>query len=347
MKKFPLFVATFVLSLSLALGAYAGEGSDTVGDGKLLPELRYSYSQTELKTDFPLLSSGEYNLTQHDVYLQLYWGLNPNVDIYGLVGARFESFDADVIDSPLLGGFNINAAYDTSANFLYGLGVKATFYRADNGFYIGGGLLFTHSFGEDKDLELSGDVLGMDLATLVGDFPTKISTRMITLTPDIHAGWHFKNIGLTPYVGLEYRWAWAEASYDIGQVTGGIIDGDFDLNFQQEDSFGIFAGIDYRVNDRLSFNVEGNLLDRWGVSASVGYLFDINGKPRSATPAYVPRRRRRRQRHRRRLPSPAASALFVHADRAPHRFPRAQQRRLQPDHARRLRAAQLGRAPQR
>ncbi len=40
---------------------------------------------------------------------------------------------------------------------------------------------------------------------------------MITLTPDIHAGWHFKDIGLTPYLGVEYRWAWAEASYDIGQ----------------------------------------------------------------------------------------------------------------------------------
>ncbi len=36
--------------------------------------------------------------------------------------------------------------------FMWGLGVKATFFRADNGFYVGGGALFTHSFTDDFDL---------------------------------------------------------------------------------------------------------------------------------------------------------------------------------------------------
>ncbi len=37
--------------------------------------------------------------------------------------------------------------------FLWGLGFKATFFRADNGLYVGGGVLFTHSFSNDFDLK--------------------------------------------------------------------------------------------------------------------------------------------------------------------------------------------------
>ncbi len=65
------------------------------------------------------------------------------------------------------------------------------------------------------------------------------------------------------------------------------LDADIDLNFDQKDSFGIFAGVDYYVNDRLYFNVEGNMLNRWGVSAGFGYLFDICEKPAPA-PAPAP-----------------------------------------------------------
>ncbi len=108
---------------------------------------------------------------------------------------------------------------------------------------------------------------------------------MITLTPDIHAGWHFKNIDLTPYIGLEYRWVWAKASYDIGQQIP--IDGDIELNLRQDKGLGIYAGVDYYATDRLYFNVEGNMLSRWGVSASVGYLFDICEKPKAPAPAPV------------------------------------------------------------
>jgi outer membrane protein W len=286
-KRSLLLVLTLALALLLSASAYAGEGSDTVGDGKLLPQLRYSYMRTNLETDLPIIGGGNYELTQHNVYAQLNWGVHPNVDIFALAGAQFESLDADVADLALgapIGIYaNINAKYNNGANFLYGLGMKATFFRADNGFYMGGGLLFTHSFGDNKHLKLSGDVNGTDISTLTDTWPTKISTHMFTLTPDIHAGWHFKNIGLTPYVGLEYRWIWALASYDLGQLDLGIIGGNIDLFLHEKNGFGIYAGADYYLNDRLYFNVEGNMLDRWGVTASAGYLFDINGKPRSAT----------------------------------------------------------------
>jgi len=289
MKKSLFFALALAIALLLTASAFAGEGSDTVGDGKLLPQLRYSYTQTKLVTDLPILSSGEYNLTDHSIYAQLNWGVNPNLDVYALAGAQIESLNGDIVSlslgAPIGISANINGKYGNSANFLYGLGAKATFFRSDNGFYVGGGLLFTHSFGSNKNLKLSGtvDVGGgpIDIGAFTDTWPTKISTHMVTLTPDIHAGWHFKN-GLTPYVGLEYRWIWALASYDIDQVTGGIIDGNIDLFLHEKDGFGVFAGIDYAVNDRLYFNVEGKMLDRWGVDASVGYLFDVGGPSRPA-----------------------------------------------------------------
>jgi opacity protein-like surface antigen len=284
--KRPLFLTlALALALMLTASAFAGEGSDTVGDGKLLPQLRYSYTQTKLVTDLPILSSGEYNLTDHSIYAQLNWGVNPNLDVYGLVGGQIESLDADIADlnlgAPIGITANINGKYGYSGNFLYGLGMKATFFRSDNGFYVGGGLLFTHSFGDNKNLKLSGEVNGTDISPITDTWPTRIKTHMVTLTPDIHAGWRFKN-GLTPYAGIEYRWIWALASYDIGQVTAGIVGGNIDLFLREKNGFGIFAGLDYAVNDRLYFNVEGKMLDRWGVDASVGYLFDTGANPRPA-----------------------------------------------------------------
>ncbi len=83
---------------------------------------------TKLVPIFPLLNSGTYNLTTHDVYAQLNWGVHPNIDLIGLAGARFDALHADVLDIPLA-GININADYGYSPNFLYGLGVKATFFR--------------------------------------------------------------------------------------------------------------------------------------------------------------------------------------------------------------------------
>ncbi len=53
---------------------------------------------------------------------------------------------------------------------------------------MGGGVLFTHSFGGERSLDIDGDLMGAPFALDAG----KLKTSMFTLTPDIHAGWHFK-----------------------------------------------------------------------------------------------------------------------------------------------------------
>ncbi len=49
MLKKSLFLALSLL-LVFSFSAFAGEGSDTVGGGKLLPQLRYGYSVSDWDT---------------------------------------------------------------------------------------------------------------------------------------------------------------------------------------------------------------------------------------------------------------------------------------------------------
>ena len=37
-------------------------------------------------------------------------------------------------------------------SFMWGIGVRGTFFRSDNGFYVGGGALFTHSRSADYSI---------------------------------------------------------------------------------------------------------------------------------------------------------------------------------------------------
>lgn len=251
MTKKSLF---FTLSLLLVFSAwaFAGEGSDTIGACRLQPELRYGYSVTEWETDSVIaVPFTDWDTKAHDYYGQLTWGVHPYVDLVVLVGGRSTCSEPD---------FDVTG-FDTGhvGMFLWGVGVKGTFYRADNGFYFGGGLLFTHAISEDYTIDAIG--LPFERYTL-------------KLRPDLHVGWNIKSIGLTPYAGVEYTWGRSVVSMDIGPF-------DQDIEFELQDPFSLFTGIDYYLNDGLYVNVEGrtNFAGGWGIGTGIGYKFDICGTP--------------------------------------------------------------------
>ncbi len=141
MLKKSLFLALSLL-LVVSFSAFAGEGSDTVGGGKLLPQLRYGYTVSDWRTvSADVAGFRDWDVNTHSYYAQLNWGVLENVELVGLVGGQSlmmesdEPFDGESIES------------DWGPMFMWGLGVRATFFRADNGLYVGGGALFTHSFG--------------------------------------------------------------------------------------------------------------------------------------------------------------------------------------------------------
>jgi hypothetical protein len=252
-------LVTLSIMLLFSFSAFAGEGSDTVGGGKLLPQLRYGYSVFDWETHSIAATDFEdWDITAHNYFAQLNWGVLNNLDLIALVGGRSLSLSSDYQDR-----FYEEFKARSVPAFMWGLGFRTTFFRADNGLYVGGGALFTHSFTNDFDLKYYED------GVLDSEYRATLSAYM--LTPEIHAGLHIKDTGLTPYLGADYTWSRA--------VTE--IDGGGDIESRLENPFFMFVGIDYLMNDRLYLNVEGrsNFVDGWGVEAGIGYMFDICAKP--------------------------------------------------------------------
>jgi hypothetical protein len=266
MLKKSLFV-TLALMLVFSLSAFAGEGSDTVGGGKLLPQLRYGYSATEWDTH-TLLAGGlsDWDFAAHDYYMQVNWGILNNVDLIGIVGGQSLRMETE---SGIMEGET-----DWAPMFMWGLGVKGTFFRADNGFYVGGGALFTHSFGDDINYAeyMNGTLF------LTWD----VTMSVYRLTPELHAGWHIKDTGLTPYIGVDYTWSKAVGDW-VGAPAG-------EVKYRMDDPVYMFVGLDHYITDRLYLNVEGrtNFAGGWGIEGGIGYMFDLCAKPVAPAPAPAP-----------------------------------------------------------
>ncbi len=245
----------------------SGVAADTIGACNLMPQVRYSYIYNIFETDYEEYvgddEDDDFEFENHSVYFQLTYGLTDYVDVYGLIGYRNINVDID-------GGNTISGDIDA---LLWGVGLKSTFYRADNGFFVGGGLGLTHAFNAEKQR------LDFD-----DDSTFRVRYNEMNLTADLRVGWHFKQAGLTPYAGVEYRYTLATLEeYNNPHV----IDEDDAARFTQKNNFGVFAGLDYYITDRLFFNIEGHAVDYYGGSAGLGYRFDICGRPEPA-PAPAP-----------------------------------------------------------
>jgi hypothetical protein len=260
------------LLLVVSFSAFAGEGSDTVGGGKLLPQLRYGYSVTEWDTKSNFSTPFfDWDFSAHDYYAQLNWGILNNVDLIGVVGGRSLSTESTS---------TVNAIESDgwAPMFMWGIGVKATFFRADNGFYVGGGALFTHSFSDDYNVDVfTGGVL-------VSSWD--VTTNIYRLTPELHAGWHIGDTGLTPYIGVDYVWSKAMSEYTSTFPAPGAPG---EIKYHMDDPVYMFVGLDHQVTDRLYLNFEGrtNFNDGWGIEGGIGYMFDLCAKPAPA-PAPAP-----------------------------------------------------------
>jgi len=257
-KKSLFFALCLVMAFSLS--AFAGEGSDTVGGGKLLPQLRYGYSVSNWNTvSSDAAGFRDWDVKAHTYYAQVNWGILNNIDLIALAGGRSVNMDSDY----RTGGPTVWTYFDAEADcvpmFMWGVGVKATFFRADNGFYVGGGALFTHS--RSNDLEIKTYVNDVLADELDGTLTTSL------LTPELHLGWHFGDTGLTAYTGVDYVFSKAVAELDNGD----------EIELYMDHPIYGFVGLDYFLNDRLYVNVEGrgNFVDGWGVETGVGYLFDL------------------------------------------------------------------------
>jgi hypothetical protein len=268
-----------LLVLAFSLSAFAGEGSDTIGACKLMPELRYSYYETPMTSDdWYTVNRGrdyfDWKEKEHNTVVQLTWGVIDNLDLYTFVGAR--------ICTTLDGTNDVGrrAVFDLGAGFTCGLGVKGTFWRSSNGFYLGGGASVAYGVtGNDRNARYYQDDVHVGDSK---DDGASFQEQNLAAVADLHVGWHIGNTGLTPYLGVEYRW---NKAYMHRESTTPLTTR-ADTQFISKEPIGPYVGLDYVINDRLSLNLEGHMIDRWGGSFSVGYLFDLCPVP--VVPPVVP-----------------------------------------------------------
>ncbi len=277
----------FVVAFSVC--AFAGEGSDTIGACKLMPELRYSYYEIPMVTDDWSFTAQEepfdvdWAAKEHSAVVNLTWGAFDNLDLYTFVGARIctdiEAISEGDVDVGVgLGDFR--AEFDLGTGFTCGLGIRGTFWRSPGGFYVGAGasVVYAVTNGKRHYREYTDDILVTDS---LDDFGFYYQEQNLAAVADFHVGWSFKNIGLTPYLGVEYRW---NRAYVRGKSLAGPEPSPDEITFREKEPVGVYVGVDYLIGKRLNLNLEGHMINRWGGSFSVGYLFDICGKPEPIPP---------------------------------------------------------------
>ncbi len=289
MMRKAFFVSLIVLVFSLP--ALAGEGSDTIGACRLMPELRYSYYEIPLAHDYNVRDfNGDqvdtaWRTKEHSAVVGVTWGVIDNLDLYTFVGARICSTIEGTADDVLTGTTDradLKYVFDLGTSFTCGLGVRATFWRSPGGFYVGGGASVTYSVTHGKKhLRFYED--GVLVLDSLDDDGAYFQEQNLAAVADLHVGWNFKGIGLTPYLGGEYRWNKAYV-----RERSIVLPGHYDLTFREEIPFGVYVGLDYLINNRLYLNLEGHMVNRWGGSMTVGYQFDICGKPEPVAPAPAP-----------------------------------------------------------
>ena len=149
-------ITAVLMMMVLSISAFAGEGSDTVGGGKLLPQLRYGYSVSTWETNDS-------------------WGfrariIRPTATTRRSTGGswttssswRWPEASSFMMEDSTTGGLPpiviLTASEKTewADSFMWGIGARGTFWRSDGGFYVGGGALFTHTRAADYSAAISG-----------------------------------------------------------------------------------------------------------------------------------------------------------------------------------------------
>ncbi len=279
-----LVLAAFLVA-AFSVCALAGEGSDTLGACKLMPELRYSYFETPMVNhDIGIGTNGtseyfDWWARDHAATVGVTWGVIDNLDLYTFVGARIcYTMEGRASIYPV----DFKEVFEFGSGFTCGLGVRGTFWRSPNGFYVGGGTSVTYALTHGKR-HLKIYEAGVLVWDSLSDEGYYFQEQNLAVVADLHAGWHIKNTGLTPYFGVEYRLNQAYV-----KARSIYIDGSDCTTFYEKYPVGVYVGLDHMIAERLYLNVEAHMINRWGGTATIGYVFDICGKPEPVPVAPAP-----------------------------------------------------------
>lgn len=253
MKKSLAVLAVLVLVAGLSTSAFAerwGKPGANLEKGQWSLGLEYNYVETEIDLRVPqgvVPQLGEEQAVLNQILVRVGYGLTDKVEAFIKMGGT----STDVSDAFLDPAFNFNQDLEGNLEFTIAGGLKATLYEKDN-LRVGAQGQFVY-FETDDTADGPGFMQAIDA--------------------DI---WEFEGALLvsydlgkvTPYLGICMVIGDADVRYRAFTAAGGPVML-YDVDVEQEDWFGMVAGVNCEVMDNVRVGIELTHVSE-GVGLSVG-----------------------------------------------------------------------------
>jgi hypothetical protein len=256
MKKFLVLGLAIVLFSPQSLYAASIGGAETLGQGKLAVGFDQEFGFNR-KMKYHKMSVTDSSNEFKDAKIKnmyrsmgkISYGVIDNIDVYAKLGAANFDFEGKQYDN---GVYNSKADYKGKYAFAYGFGLKAT-HNFQDGWLVGLDAQFLNHKNNYKANweDVDGDK---------GSFSGKITTYE----------WH-----VAPYVGkkIDKFIIYAGGKYSDLRTKDKISDGSWWMKTKAKHNFGVFTGLDIKMIEHVTVNVEGRFIDETAMSAGLSYKF--------------------------------------------------------------------------
>jgi outer membrane protein W len=279
MKK--LIVLVLIVSLVLPLGVQAASigGAETQGQGKFSIGLdnefvfdRDGKSYTEVITDGTITENWPIKTEIDRMYRTMVkagYGLLDNLDVYVRLGAANPDYkekvngtwtDSAEVPPEDKGTFTGRVNYKGDNAFAYGFGMKGA-YPLENDWFLGCDVQYLRHKNDYKasaSLTVYDDN-GTQIYDEPGEWKGEITFYEWHIAPYVAR----KINNFTPYLGIRYSDARLKDKDEDGDVS----------KVKADDNFGVFLGIDYKIDDSWMVNFETRFIDETALSFGGTYRF--------------------------------------------------------------------------
>jgi hypothetical protein len=258
MKKFLVLGLAIVLFSPQSLYAASIGGAETLGQGKLAVGFDQEFGFNR-KMKFQKASEIEANTEYKDAKVnefyrsmgKISYGVIDNIDVYAKLGvANYDAEGKQYRD----GAYRGKVDYDGKYAFAYGFGLKGT-----------------HNFQD-------GWLVGLDAQFLTHKNNYKANWEHVSGYKESYSGkvttyeWH-----VAPYVGktIDKFTIYAGGKYsDVrSKIKASDDDGSWWMKIKAKNNFGVFTGLDIKMIEHVTLNVEGRFIDETAMSAGLSYKF--------------------------------------------------------------------------
>lgn len=255
MKK-TIFLTIGVCLGLITTGANAKTFSQSVGTGNF--EVNLSAEKYEFDTKMITTSGGylppNFNrdfdapVDREILTLRAAYGILDQLDVFAGIGYVDEEWTGD--DKVSTSDYK-----ETGKNPMFEIGLKGTAFKVlEEKMYFS--YLLKYSYLESGE-HFSGPNHADSSKAIWKEYNASMET-----------GYNFDSIGLTPYVGVSYFYIKGRQELDnYATITN------YDSEFENEKSVGCYLGLDYKLNDNVSLDLQGDFFVKTGFKLFASYVF--------------------------------------------------------------------------